>query len=110
MIGKNINHKQASMVGESISQTDHTSNPYFKLISSKIMIELVLNRFLFLGKNKACFIRRISVASNAIKTIDNEANEVYHLIIYFFCVGVMYSGEYDACDVTLSVNIHTGQA
>jgi hypothetical protein len=21
----------------------------------------------------------------------------------FFCVGVMYSGEYDACDVTLSV-------
>jgi hypothetical protein len=22
----------------------------------------------------------------------------------------MYSGEYDACDVTLSVNIHTGQA
>ena len=24
----------------------------------------------------------------------------------FFCVGVMYSGEYDACDVTLSVNPH----
>jgi hypothetical protein len=22
----------------------------------------------------------------------------------FFCVGVMYSGEYDACDVTLSVH------
>jgi hypothetical protein len=106
MIGKNINHKQASMVGESISQTDHTSNPYFRLISGKIMIELVLNRFLFLGKNKACFIRRISVTSNAIKTIDNEANEVYHLIIYFFCVGVMYSGEYDACDVTLSVYPH----
>ena len=26
-----------------------------------------------------------------------------------FCVGVKYSGEYDACDVTLSV-YHTGQA
>jgi hypothetical protein len=23
-----------------------------------------------------------------------------------FCVGVMYSGEYDACDVTLSVYPH----
>ena len=26
----------------------------------------------------------------------------------FFSVGVMYSGEYDACDVTLSVYPHTG--
>jgi hypothetical protein len=25
-----------------------------------------------------------------------------------FCVGVMYSGEYDACDVTLSVYPHGG--
>ena len=24
-------------------------------------------------------------------------------MILFVCVGVMYSGEYDACDVTLSV-------
>ena len=24
----------------------------------------------------------------------------------FFCVGVMYSGEYDACDVTLGVYPH----
>jgi hypothetical protein len=24
----------------------------------------------------------------------------------FFCVGVMYSGEYDVCDVTLSVYPH----
>ena len=24
----------------------------------------------------------------------------------FFCVGIMYSGEYDACDVTLSVYPH----
>ena len=29
----------------------------------------------------------------------------------FFCVGVMYSGEYDVCDVNiLWVYIHTGQA
>ena len=27
-------------------------------------------------------------------------------MIFFFCVGVMYSGEYDARDVTLSVNPH----
>ena len=34
-------------------------------------------------KTNACFIRRISVASNAIQTIDNEAyNEVYNLIFY----------------------------
>ena len=30
------------------------------------------------GTSKACFIRRISVASNAVQTIDNEVN---HLII-----------------------------
>jgi hypothetical protein len=28
------------------------------------------------------------------------------LILFFFCVGVMYSGEYDVCDVTLSVYPH----
>ena len=27
-----------------------------------------------------------------------------HVQVFFFCVGVMYSGEYDACDVTLSVS------
>jgi hypothetical protein len=27
---------------------------------------------------------------------------VTYIIHDFFCVGVMYSGEYDACDVTLS--------
>ena len=27
-------------------------------------------------------------------------------MMIFFCVGVMYSGEYDACDVTLSVYPH----
>ena len=28
------------------------------------------------------------------------------LVLIFFCVGVMYSVEYDACDVTLSVYPH----
>jgi hypothetical protein len=27
-------------------------------------------------------------------------------MILFGCVGVMYSGEYDVCDVTLSVHPH----
>ena len=33
---------------------------------------------------------------------------MYKCIDYyeFFCVGVMYSGEYDACDVALSVYPH----
>ena len=32
----------------------------------------------------------------------------WKILIYcdFFCVGVTYSGEYDACDVTLSVYPH----
>ena len=30
--------------------------------------------------------------------------ELFHY--YFFCVGVMYSGEYDACDFSLSVYPH----
>ena len=36
-------------------------------------------RYLAFLEHKACFIRRISVASNAIQTKDNEVN---HLIIY----------------------------
>ena len=28
------------------------------------------------------------------------------MIHFFFCVGVVYSGEYDVCDVTLSVYPH----
>jgi hypothetical protein len=28
-------------------------------------------------------------------------------LVIFFCVGVMYSGEYDVCDVTLSVYPHS---
>jgi hypothetical protein len=36
---------------------------------------------------------------------------VHKFMCFFFCVGVMYSGEYDVCDVTLSVlYIHAGQA
>ena len=33
--------------------------------------------------------------------------EYKHLyLLFFFCVGVMYSGKYDVCDVTLSVYPH----
>jgi hypothetical protein len=35
----------------------------------------------------------------------NLVNHIYYSSD-FFCVGVMYSGEYDACDVTLSVYPH----
>jgi hypothetical protein len=31
---------------------------------------------------------------------------IYNQHLLVFCVGVMYSGEYDACDVTLSVYPH----
>ena len=31
---------------------------------------------------------------------------VKRIVKIFFCVGVMYSGEYDVCDVTLSVYTH----
>ena len=30
----------------------------------------------------------------------------FQAFLHFFCVSVMYSGEYDACDVTLSVYPH----
>jgi hypothetical protein len=50
---------------------------------------------------------------NAIRYTIREENctECFsrNLICYyhdFFCVGIMYSGEYDACDVTLSVYPH----
>jgi hypothetical protein len=31
---------------------------------------------------------------------------IINKLLDFFCVGAMYSGEYDACDVTLSVYPH----
>ena len=33
-------------------------------------------------------------------------NLLFKYDFVYFCVGVMYSGEYDACDVTLSVYPH----
>ena len=35
-----------------------------------------------------------------------EVSIKLYIYIYFFCVGVVYSGEYDICDVTLSVYPH----
>ena len=37
-----------------------------------------------------------------LNVLSNEKIKKYD----FFCVGVMYSGEYDVCDVTLSVHPH----
>jgi hypothetical protein len=34
------------------------------------------------------------------------SNNNHDFFKFFFCVGVMYSGEYDPCDVTLSVYPH----
>jgi hypothetical protein len=31
-------------------------------------------------------------------------------IFHFFCVGVVYSGEYDVCDVTLSLSVYPHRA
>jgi hypothetical protein len=42
-----------------------------------------------------------------LQSVANANVKLNTMII--FCVGVKYSGEYDACDVTLSV-YHTGQA
>ena len=36
----------------------------------------------------------------------NNLDFIRHFLNYFVCVGVMYSGEYDVCDVTLSVHPH----
>jgi hypothetical protein len=42
-----------------------------------------------------------------ICTVLNKINIFFDIVFhYFFCVGVMYSGEYDACSVTLSVYPH----
>jgi hypothetical protein len=45
--------------------------------------------------------------SHNVSIVWNKDNQVFKLYTVFFCVGVMYSGEYDACDVTLAT---VGQA
>jgi hypothetical protein len=37
------------------------------------------------------------------KYVSHKRSKRFHI---FFCVGVVYSGEYDVCDVTLSVYPH----
>ena len=57
---------------------------------------------------------RVWFENGNIGTIKNTLRAGYTIITCkvemhffdFFCVGVMYSGEYDACDVTLSVYPH----
>jgi hypothetical protein len=45
-------------------------------------------------------------ATTTVSSHNNVSDNIYiphDFLNFFFCVGVMYSGEYDACDVTLSV-------
>jgi hypothetical protein len=37
----------------------------------------------------------------------NDLTPEHKLNFFFFCVGVVYSGEYDVCDVTLRVTSQT---
>ena len=48
---------------------------------------------------RVCDISELSL----VPSISMQSSKLNH---DFFCVGVMYSGEYDACDVTLSVYPH----
>jgi hypothetical protein len=52
----------------------------------------------------SCAVRSVLVCD--ISELSLVSSIGYHcnlVIMIFFCVGVMYSGEYDACDATLSV-------
>ena len=45
-------------------------------------------------------------ANNIYSTVPNLVLLAICFGFFFFCVGVVYSGEYDVCDVTLSVYPH----
>jgi hypothetical protein len=47
----------------------------------------------------------ISLSQNVLILVAGDFKNNYKLIL-FVCVGFMYSGEYDVCDVTLSVHPH----
>ena len=50
----------------------------------------------------------LDVTTTAKKDLDlfGDCFNEFDIYILFFCVGVVYSGEYDVCDVTLSVYPH----
>ena len=62
--------------------------------------------------NTSPMLFQLSYAVWSVRVCDiSEQNLVPSISMYsnnhdFFCVGVMYSGEYDTCDVTLSVYTH----
>jgi hypothetical protein len=69
-----------------------------------VIVELALKVLCHLWKN--CFHRRllvINLYSLALVIVTNSHIVNFRNNIFFVCVGVMYSGEYDVCDVTLSV-------
>jgi hypothetical protein len=69
------------------AQYEELSSPQFAVINLSLRLRLIMENF----------------------RLDNSSYRAQpHSIIvkWFFCVGVMYSGEYDACDVTLSVYPH----
>ena len=60
--------------------------------------------------NTSPMLCQLSYAVRSVRVCDISEQNLVPLIsmqsciiMIFFCVGVMYSGEYDACDVTLSV-------
>ena len=57
-----------------------------------------MQRESIIGKRESSF--------NCTEIFECYVFKVGHYILIFFCVGVMYSGEYDVCDVTLSVYPH----
>jgi hypothetical protein len=52
------------------------------------------------------FERRPFIGKSVIIVTTYTGTHCSTYIYHFFCVGVVYSGEYDACDVTLSVYPH----
>ena len=62
--------------------------------------------------NTSLMLCQLSYAVRSVRVCDiSEQNLVPSISMYsndhdFFCVGIMYSGEYDTCDVTLSEYPH----
>jgi hypothetical protein len=72
------------------------------MLTGKIMSEMESRRQIKPKSSKIQYSRPYSKSSLTL----NEWKFNLSFSRVFFCVGVMYSGEYDACDVTLSVYPH----
>jgi hypothetical protein len=76
-----------------------------------VFFNYVVWQLLIQSMNNICCVFQAKLQAS-LREKDRYRIYVYNLLHYFFCAGVMYSCEYDvdACDVTLSAYIHTGQA